>query len=121
MFNDSLIFLMWVACTWAIVNIFIGIRDRLEQTTNELEDRLRDKINEIVHCVSQEQHGDVIYWFDHDDGEFLAQGRTQQELIDVVKHRYPNHVFFLEHNQILSSPTWEPRPSPVALVLDKLD
>lgn len=121
MFNDSIVFLLWLACTWLIVNIFIGARDKLEQVNNELEDRVRKKINEIVHVVKEEQHGDMIYWFDQDDGEFLAQGRTQQDIIDVIKKRYPTHVFFIEPNQILSSPTWEPRPSPVSLVLQQLD
>lgn len=66
-----------------------------------------EKVDEIVHRVSVEKHGDIYYWYDNDDGEFLGQGRSDQELIDHVKRRYPNHLFLFTDNQYIKAPDWQ--------------
>lgn len=40
-----------------------------------------------------ERHGDVIYLFRDDTNEFLAQGTTLQEALDLVGKRFPNKNF----------------------------
>ena len=52
-------------------------------------------LNDIIHQVKIETYDGMDYWFDKDDDEFLAQGRTADEIIAVLKSRFPEHVFLL--------------------------
>ena len=113
MFEDITIGLLWLATTWFIANLVIGIREGLATVKIEARREVVKYLDEIVHRVREERHGDVIYWFDQDDNEFLAQGRTQQELIDVVKSRFPDHVFYLT-DTVFGRGQWEPRKIDIA-------
>lgn len=62
---------------------------------NEKRTKLTKHLNEIVHDVSVEKHGDIEYWFDKDTHKFLGQGKTLEEMIAVIKSRFPDHVFLL--------------------------
>jgi hypothetical protein len=59
------------------------------------EQSMKDHMDEITHRVKVEEHQGTFYWFDFDDDEFLAQGQTYQDVIDVVKSRFPTHMFVL--------------------------
>lgn len=77
------------------------------------QEKLRqlNELDQITHRVNVEQHGAIYYWFDADDGEFLGQGKDIDSIIQVVKSRFPTHVFFLNNdkNEILKlhGPTWK--------------
>jgi hypothetical protein len=75
----------------------------------EIEEQLVEKISEVTHIVSVEQHGEQIYWFDADTGNFIAQGKTLEDIIYVVKSRFPTHYFFLNNNHLLHGPEWRLR------------
>lgn len=115
MFEDITIGLLWLATTWFIANIFIGISDGLKQANVELRQELTKRLDDIIHRVREERDGDVIYWYDQDDGEFLAQGQDQEQIIAVLKSRFPDHMFYLESNQIIGQPHWKPRDLPLAI------
>lgn len=82
----------------------------------EVEGQIREKIahlNEIIHIVETEQHGEITYWFDAGDNEFLGQGKTYDEIVAHVKSRFPDHVFILkqqEQNYQIGAPEWKPVP-----------
>ena len=114
MFENIGIGLIWLTTTYLIANIIIGMLEGFQTVNVELRQSIAKKLDEIIHRVREEQHGDVIYWYDQDDGEFLAQGRNQQEIIDVLKSRFPTHMFYLETNQIIAQPHWQPRDLPVS-------
>lgn len=40
-----------------------------------------------------EQHADMIYLFNNETNEFLAQGPTLQEALEIVRQRFPNVDF----------------------------
>ncbi len=107
MFEDITVGLFWLATTWFVANIVLGVLDGLRAANIELRAKLTKQLDEVIHRVRAEQHDDVIYWYDRDDGEFLAQGRSQEELIAVVRSRYPDHLFFLESNHILGRGSWD--------------
>ena len=115
MFEDITIGLLWLATTWFVANIFLGVSDALRATNAELRQELTKRLDEIIHRVREEQVEGTIYWYDHDDGEFLAQGHTQEEIIAVIQTRFPNHMFYLESNQIIGQPHWKPRDLPIAI------
>lgn len=112
MFNDTIIFLLWLATTYFVVQLTFGIRDGIKETTDELETELRKRINDMVHRVKSEKKDDVLYWFDQDDGEFLGQGASYEELVNVLKARYPTHIFYFEYESesflISANSNWKP-------------
>jgi hypothetical protein len=112
MFENVTVGLLWIASTYFFVNVILGVLDGLKTVNVELRNQIHKRLDEIIHRVQEEQHNDVIYWYDQDDGEFLAQGRNQQEIIDVLKSRFPDHLFYLASHQIISKPHWQPKDLP---------
>ena len=55
----------------------------------------------------------MYYWFDQDNNKFLAQGRTTEEIITVIKTRFPDHIFYFEKSNhlICAKHNWEPQPT----------
>jgi type II secretory pathway component PulF len=43
--------------------------------------------------LAVERHGDQLYIFTKKDGQFLAQGSTLQECLDLIKQRFPHRNF----------------------------
>lgn len=72
----------------------------------EIQREWLEKVDEIVHRVEIEKHGEIYYWYDNDDGEFLGQGRSEQECIDHVKKRFPTHLFLFTNNKYIQAPDW---------------
>lgn len=92
---------------FAIVRVvtFLGNK-HLEQEVNTIRAEAK-KLADITHLVSEEKYGDIIYWFDSTD-RFLAQGKTVEEIIEVLKQRFPKHIFFLSDQTALYAPDWKP-------------
>jgi len=111
LFEDTTILLLWIACTYAIVQVTFGLTNRLSSTADELERRLLKHLDEIVHRVEIEKRGDIYYWYDQDNHKFLAQGQSDQEIISILKTRFPQHIFYFEStNHILCAKhNWEPQ------------
>ena len=111
LFENTTVLLLWIACTYAIVQITFGIRDALSEVNNDLEKELIKRLDEIVHRVEVEKQGDTYYWYDQDNRKFLAQGQSDQENIAILKKRFPDHIFYFEStNHILCAKhNWEPR------------
>lgn len=107
MFEDFGTFLLWVFCTWALANFVLGYIEGYSSQRQEIELEIRKVVNDIVHRVKKETHGDMIYWFDHDDNEFLAQGKTTEEIVAVLKQRFKDHIFVLEDKYLLAGPDFE--------------
>ena len=83
---------------------------RLEQEIGHREE-LIEKVAELIHGVEVEEHNSMIYWFDSDDGRFLAQGKDMEELMLNLKSRFSSHVFILKAKEKvykISAPEWEP-------------
>jgi len=73
----------------------------------EFEHRFRDYLNQIIHVVKQEQQGDMYYWYDNDSDDFLAQGRTWEEVVGVLRERFPEHIFVLNQREMIMGPEFE--------------
>ena len=110
LFEDSTLLLLWIACTYAIVQITLGIRSALSEVNDELEQQLIKRLDEIVHRVEVEKHNDTYYWYDQDNRKFLAQGQSDQEIIAVLRKRFPDHIFYLEasNHLLCAKHNWEP-------------
>lgn len=53
-------------------------------------------LTDIIHQVNIETHYNTEYWFDEHNGQFLGQGATFNDVIDVLKTRFPNHIFLFK-------------------------
>lgn len=77
-----------------------------------LTEEITDIIIKKIHFVSIEKHGEVYYWFDGKEGNFLAQGKTLHETVNHLKERFPTDVFFAKINgdtYQIGAPDWVPR------------
>jgi hypothetical protein len=110
MFESLTVSLLWATCTWLVANIMLGVMDALKDVNDELETKLAKRLDEIVHRVRVEKDKDTYYWYDMDNNKFLAQGSTEEELVNNLKTRYPNHMFFLPTNHLICAKTdWQPK------------
>jgi hypothetical protein len=73
---------------------------------SKMQESFKDVLERLIHEVNIEQHGAVSYWFDKETNEFLAQGKTDEELIDHIKKRFPDHIFIVPEKGLLASPDW---------------
>jgi hypothetical protein len=113
MFESLTVGILWATATWIVANIILGIMDAFTLVDTTLEKKLIKRLDEIVHRVEVEYRGDVYYWYDRDNRTFLAQGQTTEEIIDILKKRFPAHIFYFEEsNHILCAKhNWEPQPT----------
>ena len=111
LFEDTTLLLLWVACTYFFVQLTLGLHGYFKSSADKLQEQLIKRLDEIVHRVEVEQQGEVYYWFDQDNRKFLGQGKSDQEIIDVLKKRFPDHIFYLEaSNHILCAKhNWIPQ------------
>jgi hypothetical protein len=80
-----------------VINIFV---------INQVGKEIRNHLNEIVHEVKVEKINGVEYWFDADTNQFFAQGNDQDEVIKILKDRFPTHIFVFPKEGILGAPNW---------------
>ena len=112
-FEDFLIFILQFVILYFFTKIFVnGILILME---GKRQARLEEiaRFDEITHRVKVEKHNNMYYWFDEDDGEFLGQGADTESIINVVKTRFPTHVFFITTGQDiykLHAPSWTVDP-----------
>jgi len=113
MFESTGMFLLWLVCTYVVGRFFIGMSQALDRHNEDLHTQLINKIDEIVHRVEVVEDKSMYYWYDQDDKEFLAQGRTTEEIIDNIKSRFPDHIFYLEDSNslICAKHGWKPQPT----------
>ena len=110
LFENTTLLLLWIACTYAVVNVFFGWRQYLVLTNQELANKLARHLDNIIHRVRVEKDRGVYYWYDMDDHEFLAQGASDEEIVGNLKSRFPDHMFFLPTNHVISAKTgWQPK------------
>ena len=105
-----------------LLNLGIGLFLSFKDTDTEIRNGIIKRLNEIVHRVEVEKQDDMYYWFDLDNKEFLAQGRTTDEIVVVLKQRFADHIFVLNDEHIMVGPNFElvaATPENMAQVVDK--
>lgn len=100
---DAIEILFWAFIVFLATRLMLNsINDRLEEKL-EHHNNLIKKLNEVIHVVKEEKHGDIVYWFDKDNDQFLAQGRDIEEIKLHIKERFHKHVFLLNDTEMLAS------------------
>ena len=93
---------------WIVAQIALGVIDGLHivKLTQRLD--VLKRLNNIIHQVKIEEHSGMEYWYDKDSNVFLGQGRTLDEVVEVLKARFPDHIFLLENRGGIAAKTgWQ--------------
>lgn len=97
----------WYFVFGILINFVYGKKDKEKK---ELESQI-EQLKSYVHAVNVEKHGDMTYWFDGKTDQFLAQGKSTEELAAILKSRFPNHIFILGNEKetyfISSATNWQ--------------
>lgn len=110
MFESTGLLLGWAACTYFFAQIFLGIVDAYRLADQQLTCQLIKHLEVIVHRVEVVEHDEMYYWYDQDNRKFLAQGRTTEEIVDTIKSRFPDHIFYFEvsNHLLCAKHNWKP-------------
>lgn len=90
---------------WVVAQIVLGVIDGVHvvKLTQRLD--LLKRLSDTIHQVKIEEHNGVEYWYDQDSHAFLGQGVTLEEVVDVLKSRFPDHVFLIKDRGGLAAKT----------------
>ena len=102
--DDLISTLAWILITYWAIKITLRIND-VVSTNKDIEERIKAHLEKIVHSVDIETHDGVHYWYDKDDGSFLAQGQGMDEIIVALKARFPQHIFLINDEEWMSAST----------------
>lgn len=92
---DLITLIFWLAVGWVLAQVILGIIDGYRLANIELAQEQIKYLNDLIHDVKVETIEDIEYWYDKDDGEFLGQGKTIDDIIGVLKSRFPSHIFLI--------------------------
>ena len=117
MFEDITVLVLWAVATYVVATVVNGFLSVFYYATDSVKQiELIRHLDNIIHRVRVEKDKDVYYWYDEDDGEFLAQGQTDSEIINNLKSRFPTHIFYLPTQHLISQKTdWQPKTPPIDL------
>lgn len=102
---------VYLAIFWVVGQIAIGFMKERSRANEAEHNELVEKISSLIHMVKVEKHGEVDYWFDADNGQFLGQGSTFDQAVEHIKSRFPNHVFLFGKDGGLAAETgWKLLP-----------
>lgn len=91
---------------WTLAKIAFKSYFEIRKNMN-FEQQFRQHLEHIIHVVRQERDGAMYYWYDNDSDDFLAQGRTWEEVVGVLRERFPEHIFVLNQREMIMGPEFE--------------
>ena len=100
---------MWV-CFWYFVlkvfNLLVMVLN-VKRETDAIKEQMEEHLETTLHTVKEEVHGEVHYWFDHDNDQFLAQGKDISEVKEHLKQRFKDHIFIVKDRYVYAGPEYE--------------
>ena len=97
--------ILWAVVIWVLSQIFLGFVDAFQIVKLKERVDILKQISEIIHQVKVEERDGIKYWYDADSEAFLAQGKTIDEVINVIKSRFPDHIFLIQDTGGVSKQT----------------
>lgn len=103
---DSIIeFLGWTVFYYIIFRVAQSVAQSMSDNKEQRYAAVKQYLDRVIHRVKIEDVNGVTYWFDEDDHVFLGQGQTVEDIIEVLKQRFPDHVFLLPTEEVLTANT----------------
>lgn len=97
--------LVWAFIIWSLLQFARVIVNAM--ALKEVQVKVKEHLDKIIHEVKVEKHQDTEYWFDKETDQFLGQGKTIEEITAHIKSRFPNHIFVLPPKGVLCAPKWQ--------------
>jgi len=97
--------LIWAFIFWGMLQLFRAIIGTM--ALKEVQVKVKEHLDKIIHEVKVEKHHDTEYWFDKETDQFLGQGKTIEEITAHIKSRFPDHIFVLPPKGVLCAPKWQ--------------
>lgn len=99
-------FVLGYAIGSVILKLIRLFMERRHQQTDDDEAAWREYVEQMVHVVREDRIGDMRYWYDRDSETFLAQGKDHEEIVNVLKMRFPEGIFVIDDNQMIMGPDY---------------
>jgi hypothetical protein len=99
-------FVLGYVISSVILKLIRLFMERRHQLSDEDEAAWREYVDQIVHVVREDRVGDMRYWYDRDSETFLAQGKDHDEIVNVLKIRFPDGIFVINNNQMIMGPDY---------------
>lgn len=98
-------FLGWCVLYYFVFKLSRKVADAMIEDQTQKYEAVKKYLDRIIHRVEVEVVNDTTYWFDRDSNAFLGQGRTVEDIIAVVRQRFPDHVFLLPTEEVVTAKT----------------
>jgi hypothetical protein len=87
--------IIWAVVIWIVSQILLGVNDAVQIVKLKEQIKVLEHLNKVIHQVKVEKVDDIEYWYDEDNNAFLGQGKSFEEVVNVIKSRFPNHIFII--------------------------
>lgn len=98
-------FVLYIVGVWFVFKLMLALLQRrnLEDDDDEMAepDKVSSTKDSEVIVVNIEKHGDIYYLFERDTDSFVGQGRTEEELKEVVTKRFPGKRFMASEDDLI--------------------
>ena len=105
--NQILLFLLYFALSYFVASLISAAFKIYFNAKWLVEKQHRARLDAHIHRVKQEVDGAMHYWFDYDNDQFIAQGRTMKEIQEVLRERWAKHIFVLNDHVMLIGPDFD--------------
>jgi len=103
--SDIMELLGWVVFYYFIFKVTQSVAHSVAEDKEQRYAAVKQYLDRIIHRVEVEVVNGVTYWFDRDNHAFLGQGQTVEDLIEVLKQRFPDHIFLLPTEEVVTANT----------------
>ena len=110
-FNELLEFLLIGFVGYLAIRVLLALALTYFEYKVQQRNETIKYITSRIHEVRVEKNKDVEYWYDNDTNEFLAQGRTKEEIYQIIKARFNGHVFLCDDG-VVTGPDYVPIKAP---------
>lgn len=96
-------FIVWMLFVWLVLKIIQGY---LEAKNAQLRSQLKEidkKVKELFVRVNIEKHGEIFYIFEQETDRFIAQGKTADEIKEIMQKRFPDKTFIATDEELKKS------------------
>lgn len=100
--------LFYMIVGFLIAHIILRITNHYLEEKLKVMMEIHEKVNSLIRAVTIEEHNGQIYWFDAENNSFIAQGRNREEIVEVLKARWPKNIFLLSDTELVAGPDFHP-------------
>lgn len=98
-------FVGWTVFYYFVFRVAQAVAQSMSNDKEQRYAAVKQYLDRIIHRVDVEIVNGITYWFDRDNNVFLGQGQTVEDIIEVIKQRFPDHIFLLPTEEVVTANT----------------